>query len=138
MANELAGPFGVNVTIQFSKADPAANTTTVVPLSGGQGGSTFVVPVGHVFRPLYLFVASNAALSAGTLTAKVTDNGTAITGGPEPVLSNAAQTASAVNSLTAAGIAAGRTVGVSVVTNAAYAPTTADIDAVLVGVFIPV
>jgi hypothetical protein len=138
MANELAGVGGVPVTLQFALANPSANATTDMTLAGGQGATTFLVPTGHKFRPLYLYVASNADLTAGTLTAKVHVGGTEIASGPEPVLSDEVQSASAVVGLTNyVGVAAGSTVGVSVTTTAAYAPTTADIDAVLVGVFLP-
>jgi hypothetical protein len=80
---------------------------------------------------------SNADLTAGTATFKVTDNDTEIVGGPEPVLSDTVQRASAVARAQVAPIAAGHEVGISVTTNGAYAPVTADLDALLAGMLLP-
>lgn len=135
MANELDFDDGQPITVVLSIANPAANATT--PLAFPQGGVGFVVPTGYKYCPMYLSIESNADLTAGTATAKVTDNGTVVANGPEPALSDPVQRASAVARAGAVTIAAGRRVGVSVVTDAAYAPVTADLDAVLNGIFLP-
>lgn len=135
MANELVG---VPVTLQFTLANPGAGASTAMTLAGGNGADAILVPTGHVFRPLYLYVESNADLTAGNGTAKVTDDGTVIANGPAPNLADTVQQKEAVGGHTqAAGIAAGHAVGVKFVTDANYLPVTADIDAVLVGMFEP-
>lgn len=137
MANELDAKFGLPITLQFEAANPAANGTAdmVFGDSGGAGG--FVVPTGYAFHPVLLSVDSNADLTAGTLVGKVIDNGTELTAGPEAALSDTVQRAAGVARVGIGGIAAGHVVGVSVTTNAAYAPVTADLVAVLVGFLVP-
>lgn len=136
MANEIDPKFGVSISLQFELANPAANGTADLAL--GQGNSGFVVPTGYKFIPVLLCGASNADLTAGTATFKVIDNGTELTNGPEAVLSDTVQRASGLKDPgVGAGIVADHVVGVSVTTNAAYAPVTADVDAVLVGYLVP-
>lgn len=138
MANELSYDFGVPLTLVFALANPSANATTAMVVAGGQAFDAITVPTGYVFRPIYLHVESNADLTAGTLTAKVADDGVAIANGPESVLSDTVQKTYAVAGPTAgAGVPAGSDVGVVVVTTAAYLPVTADIDAVLIGLLLP-
>ena len=136
MANELDYEKGFPVTIILAVANPAATATT--NLTAAQGNlSGFVVPAGYKFHPMLLSGGSNADLTAGTATFKVTDNDTEIVGGPEPVLSDTVQRASAVARAQVAPIAAGHEVGISVTTNGAYAPVTADLDALLAGMLLP-
>ena len=126
---------GLPVTLQFGAADVPANTTT--DLAFAQGGAGWPVPTGYDFYPQTLAVISNADLTAGTLTGKVTSNGTAVTSGPEPALNNTVQYATAVIDPLSPKVVAGARVGVEVVANSSYAPVTADIDAVVTGVLIP-
>jgi hypothetical protein len=135
MPNELDYDKGISFALQFAAANSAANTTTA--LTFVQGGDGFIVPAGYKFHPLCLSVTSNADLTAGTATARVRSDGTAIVNGPEVVLADTVQRASAVARVGAAPIGAGKRVDVAVTTTADYAPTTADIDAVLVGVLLP-
>lgn len=135
MANELNIHEGLPVSIQMAIANPAASATTA--LTFAQAGVGFVVPTGYKFHPLCLSGESNADLTAGTATFKATDDGTVIANGPEPQLADTVQRAAAVARLGASPIAAGHRVGISVVTNAAYAPVTADLDATLLGVLLP-
>lgn len=126
---------GVDVTLTFSVANPAANATTALTLPQASRG--FVVPAGYRFHPISLTLASNADLTAGTATGRVRANGTAVVGGPEPVLADAVQEATAIARVGQAPIAAGQRVDVAVVTDAAYAPVTADLDAILIGKLLP-
>ena len=135
MANEIDPKFGSMITLQFSKANPAANATT--DLTFPQGGAGFLVPEGFVFHPVCLHGESNADLTAGTATFKVTTDGDELAKGPAPVLSDEVQAASAVVRVGVEPIAAGEVVGVSVTTAATYAPNTADVDAVLIGYLVP-
>jgi hypothetical protein len=136
MANELSRDDGLSITLQFNLANPgAAATTNMVP--GQNNLSGFVVPTGYVFHPVLLSGGSNADLTAGTATYKATDNDTELTNGPAPALADTVQRASAVARVGASPIAAGHEVGVSITTDASYAPTTADHDAVLVGLLLP-
>lgn len=135
MANELDLEKGFPVTLILALANPGASASTAMTLA--QAGTGFVVPTGYKFHPMYLSIASNADLTAGTAIAKVTDNGTVISGGPEPTLADTVQSASAVARAHVAPIAAGHTVGVKLVTDGSYAPTTADHDAVLSGMLLP-
>lgn len=138
MANELQfhGNEGYPISFTLSLANPAAAASTA--MTQPQGNTGFVVPAGYAFHPMVLSLASNADLTAGTATAKVTDNGTVISGGPEPALSDTVQQAAAVARPQVAPIAAGHTVGIKLVTDAGYLPVTADHDAVLSGLLLPV
>jgi hypothetical protein len=102
-----------------------------------QGGAGFVVPTGYSFHPLCLSASSNADLTAGTATFKVTDNGTELVGSVDVELSDTVQKAADVIRVGVEPIAAGHVVGVSVTCTAAYLPVTADVDAILVGVLLP-
>lgn len=136
MANELDYDDGLSVTLIFALANPGATATT--NMLAAQGNlSGFVVPTGYKFHPVLLSGGSNADLTAGTATYKVTDNDTEVSNGPEPALSDTVQRASAAARVGVTPIAAGHEVGVSITTNGAYAPTTADHDAVLVGLLLP-
>lgn len=137
MASELnfMGNAGYPVSFQVAIANPAASATTAA--TAAQGGPGLVVPTGYEFHPLLISVASNADLTAGTLTAKVTDNGTVLANGPTAVLSDTVQYAAGVQRAQVEPIAAGRRVGASVVTDAGYLPVTADIDILVSGVLLP-
>lgn len=136
MANELSRDDGIPVTLILALANPGAGATT--NLTAAQANlSGFVVPTGYKFHPVLLSGGSNADLTAGTATFKVTDNDTEIANGPMPALSDTVQRASAVARVGASPIAAGHEVGVSVTTDAGYLPVTADLDAVLVGLLLP-
>lgn len=135
MANELDLEKGFPVSYTLSLANPGAGASTA--MTQPQLGTGIVVPAGYKFHPMFLSLSSNADLTAGTAIAKVTDNGTVIAGGPEPGLADTVQSASAVARAHVAPIAAGRTVGVKLVTDGAYAPVTADLDAVLAGMLLP-
>jgi hypothetical protein len=125
----------IPVSFEFGLADVPANATT--DLQTRLGGAGFFVPTGLDFYPAVGFVTSNSDLTAGTLTAKVTSNGTALVGGPEPALSDTVQRHSASISPLSPKVAAGAYVGAEVVTSATYAPTTADIDVVVCGYLVP-
>jgi hypothetical protein len=135
MANELDYSFGVDVTLTFEKANPGASATTALTFS--QGGAGFKVPTGYAFHPICLHGESNADLTGGTATFKVTSSGTALSNGPTAALSDTIQAAVGVQRVGVEPIAAGAVVGVSVVTDGSYAPTTADLDAVLIGKLLP-
>lgn len=136
MANELDIEKGLPVTLQFALANPGAGATT--NLTAAQANlSGFVVPTGYKFHPLLLSGGSNADLTAGTATFKVTDNDTELSNGPTAALSDTVQRASGVQRAHVEPITAGHEVGVSITTDGSYAPTTADLDAVLVGVLLP-
>jgi hypothetical protein len=136
MANELSRDDGISVSIALSLANPGAAATT--NFTAPQGNlSGFIVPAGYKFHPLCLSVVSNADLTAGTATAKVTDDDTELVNGPAPVLSDTVQQASAVARVGAQPIAAGHKVGISITTDAGYLPVTADLDAHLTGILLP-
>ncbi len=135
MANELDRNDGVDVTLIFSIANPGASATTALTLP--QGNTGFKVPTGYQFHPVCLIGASNADLAAGTATFAVTAGGVVLGNGPTAVLSDLVQQAVGVKRVDAAPINPGVLVGVSVTTNGAYAPTTADLDVVLIGKLLP-
>ncbi len=122
---------GIPVALHFVLANVPANATTVMTLPGG--GAGFEVPTGYDFYPQIASFISNADLTAGSWTAKVTDDGTVITNGPEPVLNDTVQLTSAEVNPLATKIAAGNYVGVKIVADASAAPTTAKADLVLIG-----
>ena len=126
---------GVDATLILSIANPLAAATTDAVLA--QGGAGFIVPTGYEAHPIYLGVRSNADLTAGTATFQVIDNGTELANGPSVVLADTVQEATGVARVGAAPIAAGRTVGVSVTTNAGYLPVTADHDIILILKILP-
>lgn len=135
MANELDYTYGLPVTLIMSVANPAASATTDLTLP--QGGTGFVVPTGYEFHPMCLSASSNADLTAGSAIFKVIDNGTELSKGPMATLSDTVQRASGVQRPDASPIAAGHVVGISVTTDGTYAPVTADVDAILIGVLLP-
>lgn len=135
MANELSFIDGLSISLVFAVANPAAAATTNLTLS--QANLGLVVPAGYKFHPLLLSGSSNADLTAGTATFKVTDDDTELVNGPQAALSDTVQRAAGVQRVGAQPIAAGHQVGVSVTTDASYAPVTADLDAILVGVLTP-
>jgi hypothetical protein len=136
MANELSRDDGIPVSIALSLANPgAAATTNLLAPQGNLSG--FIVPTGYKFHPVLLSGVSNADLTAGTATFKVTDNDTELVNGPAPVLSDLVQQASAVARVGIEPIAAAHKVGISITTDASYAPTTADLDAHLIGILLP-
>lgn len=134
MANELDRNDGTDVTLIFSLANPGASATTALTLP--QGNTGFKVPPGYQFHPICLSGSSNADLTAGTATFAVTAGGV-VGNGPTAVLSDTVQQAVGVKRVDAAPINAGVLVGVSVTTSAGYLPTTADLDAVLIGKLLP-
>lgn len=139
MAEELITPHSsLSVTLVFGSANLGANSTAAATIVTGSASTTLdaiTVPTGYTFYPLYMYLESNADLTAGTCTAKVTANNTAILNGPEPQLSDTVQTNAQVARLTqCGGVAAGDDIGVHVI-GASLAPTTAEMDVVLVGVF---
>lgn len=135
MANELDYEHGIPVTLAFAVANPAANTTTA--LTFAQGGAGFKVPTGYAFHAICLNGISNADLTAGTAAFKVCADGTALNSGPTATLSDTVQTAVGVKRVGVEPIAAGAVVSVKITTDANYAPNTADVDAILVGVLLP-
>jgi len=66
----------IPITFAFGLANVPANTTT--DLQTRNGGAGYLVPTGFDFYPAIVFVTSNAAITAGTLTAKCTSSGTAV------------------------------------------------------------
>ncbi len=135
MANELGivhNAFPVSFTMH---AENLAATATE-DLIFDQSGAGFVVPTGYVFHPMLLHAEANTAVTAQTITFKVTDDGAEVSNGPEVLLTTAIQTASGVARIGAAPIAAGAVVGISATTPGSFTPTTADVDAVLSGVLV--
>ena len=128
--------FGKELTLHFEKANVEPNTTT--DLTFGQGGAGFKVPPGYDFCPEIMHAESNADLTGGTATFGVIDDGTLVSNGPAPVLNDTVQVAVAEVNPLVVRIPAGSIVGVEVVTSAAYAPNTADLDVVLYGRLVPV
>lgn len=123
---------GIPVTLHFVLANVPTSATTAMTLPAG--GAGFEVPTGYSFYPQILSFISNADLTAGSWTAKVTTDGTVIANGPEPVLNDTVQLATAeVNPLAAQKIVAGNYVGVKIVADASAAPTTAEADVIVIG-----
>jgi len=136
MANELDyNAYGLPVSVALGAANMLLSTTTNLTLA--QGGTGFVVPTGYKFHPMLLAAHSNADLTAGTATFNVTANGTAIANTPTAVLNDTVQRTAGVARAGVAPQAAGIIVGVNVVTDANYAPNTADMDVVLAGLLLP-
>ena len=132
---------GIDVTLTFAVANPAANATTALTLAQGNTVG-FVVPSGYRFHAIAISGASNADLTAGTATFVVRSltaaGGSAATvAGLSAALSDTVQGASGTANVGACTVAAGSAVGVAVVTDASYAPVTADLDCVLIGKILP-
>jgi len=106
-------------------------------LASGQGSDGLLVPTGYEFHPLLIQAESNAAISAGSISVQVTTGGTELEAGPEATLSSTAQAASATAIYEASSVAAGAAIGLSAEGSADLDAVTKDIDAVLVGVFVP-
>ncbi|MDR3577065.1 MAG: hypothetical protein P4L50_24650 [Anaerolineaceae bacterium] len=121
------------IDLQLFKANVPANTTTALLMSGGNTG--IVVPPGYKFSPVAIWIQSTVAISAGTLQAVVTDNGNQVAYGPTAQLDTTHQSQIGVMRADEYPIQAGDTVGVSVIANAAFAPTTNGIDVFLMGYF---
>jgi hypothetical protein len=133
MANEMDLKQGAfPITILLAAANPAANATAALKFSSG--GLGFTVPTGYRFHPLYLKGESNADLTAGTATFKVTYDTVALANGPVADLADTVQTDYGLAEIGDEPAEAGVVVGVSVTTNAAYLPVTADLDCILIGV----
>lgn len=127
---------GIPVTLHFKLDNVPTNATTAMTLPAG--GVGFEVPTGYSFYPQIASFISNADLTAGSWTAKVTNEGTVITNGPEPVLNDTVQlTTAEVNPLAAQKIPAGNYVGAKIVADASAAPTTAEADLIVIGRLIP-
>lgn len=139
MPKELDYDFGVDVTLTFAAANPAANATTALTLA--QGGAGFVVPPGYKFHALCLSGGSNADLTAGnaTFVVRATPAGgsAGTVAGLSTALADTVQSSVALAHVGAVTVPAGAVVGLAVVTDAAYAPVTADLDAVLIGKLLP-
>ncbi len=137
MANILEYPHGISWSIQFSLPNPLESATTNTVLSSGGANNDFLVPTGYEFHPQMITVVGSADITAGTIIANVTANGTALTTGPTVTLSDLVQEAVATNRVGTEPIAAGDSVGVNVVADASYAPNTIDYDVSLIGKLLP-
>lgn len=126
---------GLLHTVPFSLANPSAGATTAMALAAGN--TSILVPDGMKAWLYGLIVHSNADLTGGTLTAKFTSGGSVVSNGPEPALSDTVQRKAAFVQPGDVAIDAGGLVGVSVVTDASYAPTTADIDVIAIFLLVP-
>lgn len=131
--NELMMPDAVEFDMQFSKVNVPANATTPVLLQGGNSG--FIVPPNYKFHPVAIMLMSTVPITAQTLTAVVTDNGSQAVYGPQAVLDTTHQQQVGVMRTDEWPIAAGHVVGVSVITPAGFTPTTNGIDVILIGYF---
>jgi len=120
--------------LTFYAASPAANTTTAMLLLGDV--PAVLIASGYDFYPEIAALASDTDLTAGTASLQVTADGVALTGGPEPVLSDTVQElTSAIDA--SPKVAAGALFGAQLVTSATYAPTTSNLVAVVSGYLIP-
>jgi hypothetical protein len=121
--------------LHFTKANIGENATTALTLAGG--GAGMIVPTGYAFHPIYLYGASNADLNAGTGIFKVTANATVLSNGPTATLADTVQATYGTQRVGVEPIAAAKIIGVSIVADANFAPNTADVDAVLLGILLP-
>lgn len=131
-----AGKHGAIVAIPFSKANLTTGESNT-DLTAGQG-TLQVMPVGG--SVIGIGIMANAALTAGTITAKAHSNGTefADTGAPAPACSSAAQASYATVRPGAVTFSAGDKLGVSVTTTTTLdATNTLDVDAILFVQFNP-
>src|SRR5271157_4641932 len=124
MGQELILPDAAGVDFQFIKTNMGANATTVMTLPNT--GTGFVVPTGWKFHPTCIIVNGSTAVTAQTLTASVTDNGTVIANGPTAVLDAVTNTTSnsGVARADCAPIQAGHVVGAALTTPSSFTPTT--------------
>lgn len=135
MANELMRDDGIAVTLQFGVANKEPNTTSNLTLQQGYTG--FLVPTGYKFHAVYLGGSTGANLSAGSGVFNVTNNGTALANGPTVTLNATVEQSHDVERVGVEPIPAGNFVGVNFVADANFAPNTADLDAVLIGLLLP-
>lgn len=135
MSNELDYEHGLPITLQFGAANVSADGVT--DLTFPNGGAGFIVPAGYKFHAVALHAESNADLTGGTATFAVIADGAELANGPTAALADTVQSAVGVKRVGAEPIAAGAVVAVSATTSAAFAPTTADVDAVLIGIMTP-
>ena len=136
MAKELYYERGAPMSLHFEFANAVNNTTNV--MTRGQGNVGFLVPTGMAFHVLHADGSSNADLTAGTCTFKVTANNAAIANGPEPALSDTVQWATAQKRLgEPQKITAGQKIGAHAICTDPFAPTTADLDLFVYGVMLP-
>lgn len=122
------------LTLQFGSTDVVANATTDCVLTHGSSG--FEIPSGYDFYPTIMSISASEALTAGTITGKVTSNGTAITSGPEPALSTSDQY-NATEITPSPSVAASARVGCEIVASSGLTPATIDIDIMIVGILLP-
>jgi hypothetical protein len=120
------------VTFQYRASNVKAAAFTHFTLRHGALGPQLAAS--YRFYPLVLSISSNAAISAGSATFRVTSDGTPLGRGPIVVLNDAAQAASNMVNDQADSIAPEAEIGLRIETSADYAPDTADFDATLVGV----
>jgi hypothetical protein len=135
MANELSYPGGLPITLAFQVANVAANATTNLTLA--QAGTGFEVPTGYKFHAVFVQGGSNADLTAGAGVINVTSNGTALANGPTVTLNDTVQRATDVERVGAEPVAAGKIIGCNIVADANFAPNTADLDVLIVGLLLP-
>jgi hypothetical protein len=135
MANDLNFSDGFPITLTFGSENVAENTTTGMTLANG--GAGLVVPTGYAFHAMLVSASSNAAVQADTATVKVRANTTVLSNGPVAALTNTVQSTAGTMRPGVEPITAGKTVNLAIVTGANFAPNTADIDAVLIGVLLP-
>ena len=137
MANELDFPHGFPVTLEFSITDLAQNGTTDAAMQNGNDG--FRVPANYEFHPVMIMVHGNANVTAESATAKVTDDGTELTYGPEaPVntTNNVHQTG--LQRVGVEPVAAGAIVGASMTATSSFTPNgSVDYDITVSGVLLP-
>lgn len=126
---------GVKLDVGFELANVPANANTNMTM--GAGNTSFVVPDGMKAWPYFLIVNSNADLTAGTLTCKITSSGTVVSNGPEPQLADTVQRKAAFIQPGAVSIAAGGLIGVQAQADANFAPNTADLDVILGVILVP-
>jgi hypothetical protein len=110
---------------QFTVTNIAASSTV-----DGAALESIIVQAGHVLVPVGLGILTNDPVTAGTATAKVIDDGTEVTNGPEAVLDTTNDTSN-TGQVSVPGevqIAEGSVVNVSVTGDAGLLPTgTADV-----------
>lgn len=135
MGQELIMPDAASVDIQFIKTNLPANATTVMTLPNT--GTGFQVPAGWKFHPVGIIINGSTAVTAQTVTAAVTDNGTTIANGPTAVLDSVTNTTSnsGVARADCAPIAAGHVIGANLTTPAGFTPTTNTYDVIVMGFF---
>lgn len=125
-----AGKFGAILAIPFNKANLTTGESNT-DLTAGQDTLHVMPAAGSVVG---VGIRSNAALTAGTITATPQAAGTeyADTGVPQPVVNATNQASYATVRPGALTFAAGATLGISVTTTTTLNPTNSvDVDAIL-------